>query len=108
MLAALFFAACGSKSRRAEIEARKAALVQKQDSALQATQQELALTDSLLELARRQYDEALARLHAGQSVSEQELVSLRQHRDSLQVLWEAQGAKIRYIRKRQEESQRNP
>ena len=108
MLAALLLVACGSKSRRAEIEARKAALTQKQDSALIATQQALALTDSLLEQARRQYDEALARLHAGQQVSEQELITLRQHRDSLQVLWETQGAKIRYIRKCQEESQKKP
>ena len=38
---------CADKSRRAEIEQRKAALVHKQDSALAEAQQRLAEVDSL-------------------------------------------------------------
>ena len=47
----LLTAACGPKSRRDEIEQRKAALKHKQDSTLLASQQELAWVDSALQAA---------------------------------------------------------
>ena len=104
------FSACGSHSRRAEIDARKAALKNKQDSTLLATQQELARTDSLLEAVKAAYaqKEASVGQHKAQlKATEQELTELtllRLRRDSLQVQWQTLGAKIRYIRKKQEEA----
>lgn len=106
---ALLLTACGH-SRRAEIEARKAALKQKQDSALTASQERLALVDSLLEAAKLEHDRQHEWVMAhGAMLSERSpevlrLNQLRAHRDSLQVEWETLGAKIRYIRKRQAES----
>jgi hypothetical protein len=102
--------ACGSHSRRDEIEQRKEALRHKQDSTLLATQQELARTDSLLAAVKSQYAAMSATVdrHKAQlKATPQELTALtrlRMRRDSLQVAWETQGAKIRYIRKKQEET----
>ena len=73
IVATLFTAACGN-SRRDEIDARKAALKQKQDSSLLAAQQELT-----------------------------DLTLLRMKRDSLKVQWDLLGAKIKYIRQKQKE-----
>lgn len=111
LLAGTLFASCADKSRRAEIDQRKAALVQKQDSALAEAQQRLALVDSMLQTAKREHDRQHefvmsngARLN-DQSPEVLELNRLRQHRDSLQVEWETLGAKIKYIRKKQQENQ---
>ena len=98
---------CADKSRRAEIEQRKAALVHKQDSALAEAQQRLAEVDSVLEATNaahdRQHEWVMA--HSTQlkdnSPEVLELNRLRQHRDSLQTEWETLGAKIKYIRKKQ-------
>ena len=109
--ALLLFMACGPKSRRDEIEQRKAALKQKQDSTLQATQQQLAQVDSALEAAKIEHDqlhkwvmEHSTKLN-NHSPEVEKLNQLRAHRDSLQVEWETLGAKIKYIRKKQEERQ---
>lgn len=106
----LLFTACGPKSRRAEIEQRKIALKQKQDSTLQATQQQLALVDSALEVAKIEHEqlhkwvmEHSTKLN-DHSPEVQKLNRLRAHRDSLQVEWETLGAKIKYFRKKQEET----
>ena len=106
----LLFTACGPKSRRAEIEQRKIALKQKQDSTLQATQQQLALVDSALEVAKIEHEqlhkwvmEHSTKLN-DHSPEVKKLNQLRAHRDSLQVEWETLGAKIKYIRKKQEET----
>jgi len=94
-----------SKSRRAEIEQRKAALVHKQDSALAEAQQRLAVVDSLLEVAKaehdRQHDFVMSNSTKfnDQSPEVLRLNQLRAHRDSLQVEWQTLGAKIKYIRK---------
>lgn len=94
-----------SKSRRAEIEQRKAALVHKQDSALAEAQQRLAVVDSLLEVAKaehdRQHDYVMSNSTKfnDQSPEVLQLNQLRAHRDSLQVEWQTLGAKIKYIRK---------
>ena len=107
--AALMLTACGN-SRRAEIEARKAALKQKQDSALTASQERLAQVDSLLEQVKAEHDRQheWVMSHStqinDQSPEVLRLNQLRAHRDSLQAEWETLGAKIKYIRKRQAES----
>lgn len=107
---ALLLSACGGNSRRAEIDARKAALKHKQDSSLIAAQQRLAEVDSLLEAAKVEHDRQHEWVMAHstklneQSPEVQRLNQLRAHRDSLQVEWETLGAKIKYIRKRQAES----
>ena len=108
LLLSAMFLGC-SHSRREEIDARKAALRHKQDSTLLATQQELAKTDSLLERAKAEYQamEALVNSHKSELKATSEelkaLTNLRIRRDSLMVAWQTQGAKIRYIRKKQAE-----
>ena len=103
ILAALLLTACGGHSRRAEIEARKAALHHKQDSALAASKERLAVVDSTLQAANSQYEQMKAvveRHRAELRATEQELTALtrlRLHRDSLQAEWQLLGAKIRYI-----------
>ena len=101
--ATLLSTACGN-SRRDEIEARKAALKHKQDSSLQAAQQELAIVDSTLEAVKAEYELKKQEVEAHKAAlqaTEEELTALtllRMHRDSLQVQWNALGAKIKYIR----------
>lgn len=98
---------CADKSRRAEIEQRKEALVHKQDSALAEAQQRLAVVDSMLEATKAEHDRQHEWVMAnstklnGNSPEVLRLNQLRAHRDSLQVEWETLGAKIKYIRKKQ-------
>ena len=106
-LAGILLSGCADKSRRAEIEQRKAALVHKQDSALAEAQARLGVVDSLLEVTKVAHDrqhqfvmENSTKLN-DHSPEVLELNRLRQHRDSLQVEWETLGAKIKYIRKMQ-------
>ena len=110
MLASAFFmASCGNGSRRAEIDARKAALRHHQDSALAASQQQLSVVDSTLEVVKRQYDEMSARVDshkAALKATAEELTALtllRMRRDSLQVQFDVLCAKIKYIHKKQKE-----
>lgn len=109
--ALMLLTACGPQSRRDEIEQRKAALKHKQDSTLNAAQQQLAQVDSALEAAKAEHDqlhqwvmEHSTKLN-NHSPEVEKLNQLRAHRDSLQVEWETLGAKIKYIRKKQEETQ---
>jgi hypothetical protein len=110
IVATLLTAACGN-SRRDEIETRKAALKHKQDSTLNASQQELAVVDSALEAVKAEYEqkkkEVEAHKAALQATPEEltELTLLRVQRDSLQVKWDVLGAKIRYIRQKQKETE---
>lgn len=109
VIATLFTTACGN-SRRDEIEARKAALKHKQDSSLQAAQQELAVVDSTLEAVKAEYEQKKKEVEAHKAAlqaTEEELTALtllRMHRDSLQVQWNALGAKIKYIRMKSKDS----
>lgn len=109
-LSGIILTGCADKSRRAEIEQRKAALVQKQDSALADAQARLAVVDSMLEATKVAHDRQSAFVMENStklndhSPEVLELNRLRQHRDSLQVEWETLGAKIKYIRKKQQES----
>ncbi len=108
-LLSLLLLACGSSSRRAEIDARWAALKHKQDSTLLATQQELAVVDSTLQAVSRQYEQLKTNVEqrrAQLQATPTELTALtrlRLRRDSLQTQWQALGAKIKYIRKKQGE-----
>lgn len=98
---------CADKSRRAEIEQRKEALVHKQDSALAEAQQRLALVDSMLEVAKAEHDKQHEWVMSNSTKLKDNspevlrLNQLRAHRDSLQAEWETLGAKIKYIRKKQ-------
>ena len=108
IVATLFTAACGN-SRRDEIDARKAALKQKQDSSLLEAQQELAIVDSTLEAVKAEFQQKQAEVDAHKAAlqaTEQELTDLtllRMKRDSLKVQWDLLGAKIKYIRQKQKE-----
>lgn len=107
-MAVAMLSACGPKSRRNEIEQRKEALKQKQDSALTASQQELAWVDSALQAAIVRYDQLQEQLHAGKHTSTQmkqlgdEITAARLHRDSLQIRYDVLCGKIRYIHHKQE------
>lgn len=109
ILAALLLTACGGHSRRAEIEARKTALRNKQDSTLAASKQRLAVVDSTLQAVNSQYEQMKAvvdRHRAELCATEEELTALtrlRMHRDSLQTEWQMLGAKIRYINSKKKE-----
>ncbi len=103
-------AACGNHSRRDEIEARRAALVHKQDSALAEAQQRLAEVDSALQVAKQEHDtqhkwvmEHATELN-DQSAEVLRLNQLRAHRDSLEAEWQTLGAKIKFIRMRKNEN----
>lgn len=105
LLVATLLAGCADKSRRAEIDQRKAALVAKQDSALAEAQQRLAVVDSMLEQSKVAYEKQHEWVMAhstklkDDSPEVLELNRLRSHRDSLQVEWQTLGAKIKYIRR---------
>lgn len=108
LAALLAVTACGN-SRRDEIEQRWEALKHKQDSSLQAAQQELAIVDSALEATKAEYEQKKVIVEAHKAelkATEEELTSLtllRVKRDSLQMQWDMLGAKIKYIRKKQKE-----
>lgn len=91
------------------IEERKEALKLFQDASLKQAQQDLARTDSLLELAKKRYDVLQHELLTGQWLKtdvnrkQQEMTDARRERDSLQVRFDTQCAKIRYIHKKQKE-----
>jgi len=108
IVAVLLTAACRN-SRRDEIEQRKAALKQKQDSALAVSQQELAVVDSTLEAVKAEYERMKTQVEAHRAAlqaTEEELTALtllRMRRDSLQVQWDVLGAKIKYIKYKMKE-----
>lgn len=75
------------------------------DSALQKAQQELAQTDSLLEAAKvrhQQLQEATKKDPYSKRL-EREMTEARRIMDSLQVSWNTQGAKIKYLHKKQKQ-----
>ena len=57
MALTLCLCACSAGSKREEIERRKAALVEKQDTALKNAQDQLAHYDQLLQQAEASYDD---------------------------------------------------
>ena len=93
------------------VEARKTALKLHQEVELKIAQQELARTDSLLVLANRELEARQQQVEshkAALTATAEELTQLtltRIRRDSIRTLYETLGAKIRYIRKKQNETQ---
>jgi len=111
MAALLALTACQSKHEQLQqqIEQRKEALKHHQDSALTAAQRTVQQLDEQLQQAKADYErmkrEADA-AHANGTATAEQLTAttqMRLHRDSLQAQFDAECAKIKYIRKRQKE-----
>lgn len=91
------------------IETRKQALKLYQDISLRQAQDDLALTDSALQAAKatyRQLKDSVEKKRASLTATEDELSSLnltKVRMDSLQVRFDVQCAKIKYIHKKQKE-----
>jgi peptidoglycan hydrolase CwlO-like protein len=106
---ALLITACGETKTRQEINRRKAALVEKQETELKKAQAELWKTDSLLQLTNQKFDSLTKEVEAHKQAlkaTPEELTALTQlriKRDSIRTQYEALGLKIRYIHKKQKE-----
>lgn len=91
------------------IEARKKALKMHQDISLEQAQADLAATDTLLQRAKNEYDTMKQTVEQAKKELKatpeqlQRLTLKRMERDSLQVRFDVQCAKIKYIHKRQKE-----
>jgi len=91
------------------IDARKKALRLGWDIDLKKAQDELAVTDSLLQLVQHDYDRQQAKVEKDKAelrATPEELTTLtktRMKRDSLRTQCEVLGTKIRYIHKKQKE-----
>ena len=109
LLAILILTACGETKTRQEINRRKAALVEKQETELKKAQAELWKTDSLRQIANKELEtmtkEVEAHKQALKATPEEltALTQLRVKRDSIRTQYEALGLKIRYIHKKQSE-----
>ena len=107
MLASALLSGCADNSRQKEIEQRRQALKEKQETSLAQAQQDLARVDSMLEAAKMRHDaqHKFVMEHATQLKDDSpevvELNRLRARRDSLEAEWKTLGAKIKYIRKMQ-------
>ena len=108
-LMALLLTACGETKTRKEINRRKAALVEHQQTELKKAKEELWRTDSLLLLTNKQLEEMTQQVEAHKKAlkaTPEELTALtrlRVKRDSIRTQYEALGLKIRYIKKKSEE-----
>jgi len=106
IVSAALFSACGSGSRRDEIEARKQALIEHQQTELARAQEELATVDSVLQEVSAEHDSLHQWVmeHATKLKDDApevvRLNRLRSQRDSLQAQWQTLGAKIRYIKQK--------
>lgn len=111
MTVAIMLAGCGETKTRKEINRRKAALKEHQATELKRAQEELWLTDSLLRLANAELENLQKQVDADKAAlkaTPEELTLLtttRMRRDSIRTQYEALGMKIRYIRKKQKETQ---
>ena len=91
------------------VEARKAALQLHQEIELKAAQNELAATDSLLQITNQELDALQNQVDQHKKAlkaTPEELTKLtttRIKRDSIHTQFETLGAKIRYIRQKQKE-----
>ena len=109
MMVALLITACGETKTRKEINRRKAALVEHQQTELKKAETELWLTDSLLQIANQELEamtkEVEEHKKALKATPEEltALTQLRVKRDSIRTQYEALGLKIRYIHKKQSE-----
>ncbi len=106
IMVALLLTACGETKTRKEINRRKAALVEHQQTELKKAQDELWLTDSLLQQTNKELEamtkEVEAHKEALKATPEEltALTQLRVKRDSIRTQYEALGLKIRYIHKK--------
>lgn len=93
------------------IDARKQALTLQQDIELKQAQEQLAVVDQALQKAKADYErqKKLSEEHyrAGTATAAEltRTTLMRMHRDSLQVQFDVQCAKIKYIHKRQKEAE---
>ena len=106
MIVALMITACGETKTRKEINRRKTALVEHQQTELKKAQDELWRTDSLLQIANKQLEAMTKEVEAHKKelkATEEELTALtklRVKRDSIRTQYETLGLKIRYIHKK--------
>ena len=112
LTAALLVVGCGETKTRKEINRRKAELKLHQETELKRAQEELRVTDSLLQLANAELETLQKQVEADKSelkATAEELTLLtntRIRRDSIRTQFEALGMKIRYIRKKQKEGEK--
>ena len=91
------------------VEARKGALKLHQDIELKAAQDEMARTDSLLQIANKEYEAMQKEVEehkAALKATPEELTALtrmRMRRDSIRTQFETLGMKISYIHQKQKE-----
>lgn len=111
IIAALMLGACGETKTRQEINRRKAALKEKQETELRKAQEELRVTDSLLQVTNHVLDSLQQKVEkdkAALKATPEELTLLtktRIKRDSIRTQFEVLGAKIRYIREKMKEGE---
>ena len=105
LTAGLVLTACQSKHEQLQkqIEQRKAALKHKQDSTIEASQAAIEKLDEELQQVKAEYElrkkEAERAHEAGTGTKEmfERVNQLRQLRDSLQVQFDTECAKIRFV-----------
>lgn len=91
------------------IETRKKALTLYQEASLKQAQEDLAITDSLLLAAKAEYEQkkvAVEKSKANLTATAEELTDLtltKMRMDSLQVRFDTECEKIKYIHKKQKE-----
>lgn len=109
LVATLLLVECGETKTRKEINRRKAELKLHQETELKRAQEELWLTDSLLQQANAELEALQKQVEADKSALKATadeltlLTTTRMRRDSIRTQYEALGMKIRYIRKKQKE-----
>jgi len=92
-----------------QVEARRQALTLYQEASLKEAQASLALTDSALQATSREYEQMKREVESHKAANNAtadeltRLTRLRMHRDSLQVKFDVECAKIKYIHKRQKQ-----
>lgn len=108
-MATLFLVGCGETKTRKEINRRKVELKLHQETELKRAQEELWLTDSLLQQVNAELEALQKQVEADKSALKATadeltlLTTTRMRRDSIRTQYEALGMKIRYIRKKQKE-----
>ncbi|MBR6842779.1 MAG: hypothetical protein IKM77_10865 [Prevotella sp.] len=109
LVAIVLLSACGETKTRQEINRRKAALKEHQETELKNAQLEMTITDSLLQVANHQLDSMQQAVEAHKKAlkaTPEELTALtrqRMKRDSLRTQFETLGMKIRYIHQKMKE-----
>lgn len=109
LVAIVLLSACGETKTRQEINRRKAALKEHQETELKNAQLEMTITDSLLQVANLQLDSMQQAVDAHKKAlkaTPEELTALtrqRMKRDSLRTQFETLGMKIRYIHQKMKE-----